>query len=62
MNYDVGWKRYNIKLVESDLREISPQLLKRKEEILKLYESQKKVVKNLSHMNKYEMWEKYNGE
>lgn len=56
------YTKNNIKLVESDLREISPQLLKRKEEILKLYESQKKVVKNLRHMNKYEMWEKYNGE
>ena len=56
------YTKNNIKLVESDLREISPQLLKRKEEILKLYESQKKVVKNLSHMNKYKMWEKYNGE
>lgn len=34
-------------------------LLKQKEEILKLYESQAKTVNNLSHMNPYEEWVAY---
>jgi len=48
--------------VESTLIPISLELLEEKEEILKLYESQAKVVEDLSHMNKYEMWKRYNGE
>lgn len=41
---------------------ISDSLLKRKEDILELYESQSEVIKNLSHMNKYEIWKKYSGD
>ena len=56
------YSKKNIVSVEDELISISKPLLERKEEVLKLYESQSKVVKNLSHMNKYEMWQKYSGE
>lgn len=48
--------------VENELNSISPQLLEKKEEILKIYDSQSTIVKRLGHMNKYENWELYKGE
>lgn len=56
------YSKKKIRGVEEKLTPMSNELLERKEEILKLYESQSEVVKNLSHMNKYEMWAEYVGE
>lgn len=39
----------------------SKKEIKRKEQILKLYKSQKRNVKKLSHMNAYENWTVYGG-
>lgn len=50
---------YKLELVQSP---ISDALLKRKEELLDLYGTQSEVIKNLSHMNKYEVWQKYSGD
>ena len=56
------YSKNNIESVENELTKISDKDLERKEEILKIYKSQEKVVDGLSHMLKYEMWEEYNGE
>lgn len=40
---------------------VSKDSLKKKEEVLKLYKSQEKTVKKLSHMNPYEYWILYDG-
>jgi LmbE family N-acetylglucosaminyl deacetylase len=56
------YTKKNIVDVEKDLKAISPSLVEKKEELLKVYKSQAKVVKKLIHMNKYEMWELYKGD
>ncbi len=42
-----------------DVPTVKEESLAKKEEMLKLYESQSKTVDNLSHMNPYEDWTKY---
>lgn len=56
------YSKKNIEFVENELIAISDKDLERKEKILKIYKSQEKVVNDLSHMNKYEMWEEYSGD
>ncbi len=43
---------------EDELTRISDDKLEQKQEILKVYESQKDAIEGLSHMNPYEMWQK----
>lgn len=53
------YRAKNIKNAEKDgAVPISDELLARKEEMLKAYESQADVVRSLSHMNPYEEWSK----
>jgi hypothetical protein len=42
-----------------DVPTVKEESLAKKEEMLKLYESQAKTVDNLSHMNPFEDWTKY---
>lgn len=57
-------KYHSKKKISEFLNQMVPlddELYNKKTEILKIYASQKKVIENLSHMNKYENWIKYNG-
>lgn len=57
-------KYYKAKDVEEAMKGkegVSKESLKKKEEVLKLYKSQEKIINNLSHMNQYEEWTLYSG-
>lgn len=53
------FKKSMLEDVKNALTPITAQQLAYKEELEKLYESQSKTIKKLSHMNEYEMWEEY---
>lgn len=47
--------------VQDELPRITPEQLRFKEEMLKLYKSQSKVIAKLSHMNEFEDWILFDG-
>lgn len=54
--FGIYYKKVTLESNNIKMEDIGEELLKKKEEVLKIYDSQGDTVEKLGHMNKYENW------